>query len=68
MSIKVMQLKFIILVEILSFFLFISCVMQIEKNSFISFEAFFAKSQKRHNKYRMNSHLFIVQVKKSKTN
>ena len=40
--------------------------MQIEKNSFISFETFFAKSQKRCNKYRMNSHLFIVQVKKSK--
>ena len=55
------------LLEILSFFSFISCLMQIE-NNFISHETFFAKSQDRFNRYRLNSYVFIIQVKKSKRN
>ena len=51
------------LTEILSFLSFISCLMQTEKN-FISHETFFATSQDRCNRYRMNSYGFIIQVKK----
>ena len=45
---KVYLMKvFVILVEIYIFIFVISCVMQVEKISFISFETFFTKGQER---------------------
>ena len=41
----------------------ISCIMQIERIFFISYKTFFKKGQERYNKYRMNSHVFIIHFK-----
>ena len=37
--------------------------MQIERIFFISYKTFFKKGQERYNKYRMNSHVFIIHFK-----
>ena len=65
MSVKFVQLKFVLLLYILPF-LYSFLVWCKLKRIFILYETFFAKSQERYNKYRMNSGVFIVQVVKLK--